>query len=366
MFGGDNNMPQKKKAAIVTIYSRLNYGNRLQNYAVQEILKEVNVEPFTIKNFSKFGMFRKKIEPKFKIGEQITNKTNLYQQKRDIFLKFNDKYINTYNKDIDINDVNKNCDFVNYFDYFIAGSDQVWNYNIKSLSELNFLPFPNNDKKISFAASLCINKIPNKFKAYYEKSLSSFKAISVRENKGKKILEKLLHKEITTLMEPILMLDRSKWQEMMAKPKNKIKKKYILMYMISDLPLINKINKYAKKNKMDIVDINNIESKYYLTDPCEFIYLIKNAEVVITDSYHAAIFAIIFNKKCQLYKRKKQYRGMNCRIKTIKELLKLEKNSYIKNHIQYLEFIYKNDIYINEQIKKEKINAINFLKNNLK
>ena len=43
-MGGENSMPEKKKVAIITIYSRLNYGNRLQNYAVQEILKNINVE----------------------------------------------------------------------------------------------------------------------------------------------------------------------------------------------------------------------------------------------------------------------------------------------------------------------------------
>lgn len=57
---------------------------------------------------------------------------------------------------------------------------------------------------------------------------------------------------------------------------------------------------------------------------------------------------------------------MNCRIDTIKELLKLEKNSYLKNGIKYIEFIYKNDIYKNKKIIQEKINAINFLKDNLK
>lgn len=359
-------MQGKKKVAIITIYSRLNYGNRLQNYAMQEILKTVNVEPFTIKNFSKFGLFRQKIDSKFKIGEQLTNKHNLFQQKREIFLKFNDKYIKTYSKDIDINDINKNYDILKDFDYFIVGSDQVWNYNIKSLSELNFLPFSNNNNKIAFAASLCVNSIPNKFKTYYKDNLSKFKAISVREYKGKRILEKLLHKEIITVIEPILMVERNEWQKIMIKPKKKINKKYILLYMISDLHINNKISKYAKKNKMDIIDINNINSKYYLTDPCEFIYLIKNAEFVITDSYHAAIFSIIFNKKCRLYKRAKEYSGMNCRVDTIKELLKIEKNSYLKNGIKCIEFMYKNDVYKNQQIIQEKINAINFLKNNLK
>ena len=67
-----------KKAAIITIYSRLNYGNRLQNYAVQELLKGIDIEPQTIKNVSKFGAFIKKIDSDFKIGEQITTKNDLY------------------------------------------------------------------------------------------------------------------------------------------------------------------------------------------------------------------------------------------------------------------------------------------------
>lgn len=57
---------------------------------------------------------------------------------------------------------------------------------------------------------------------------------------------------------------------------------------------------------------------------------------------------------------------MNCRIDTIKELLKLEKNSYLKNRREYIEFIYKNDVYKNQRVIQEKIKSENFLKNTLK
>ena len=349
------------KAAIITIYSRLNYGNRLQNYAVQEVLKELNIEPFTIKNISKFGMFRKKIDKSFKIGEQITTKNNIYQLKRDLFEIFNNKYLKVFKENINFNDIEEVKKALKGFDYFVVGSDQVWNYNIKSLSELNFLPYIDNENKIAFSASLSIDEIPDKFKDYYKKQLSKFKAISVREKQGKDILEELLERDIPLLIDPILILKRNQWEDIMTKkeiPSNK----YLLIYMINT-PIDGEIEKLASSSNTDVVDINSIDSKYFLTDPSEFIYLLKNAEYIVTDSYHAAILSIIFNKKCRLYKRKKNYSGMNCRVDTIKDLLN---NSLINETDNYLDFIYKDDIYSDSLIKEEQEKAKVFLKKYLK
>ena len=346
-----------KKAAIITIYSRLNYGNRLQNYAVQELLKGIDIEPLTIKNVSKFGAFRKKIDSDFKIGEQITTKNDLYQLKRNRFIEFNEEYLNLYEEDPNINNIEFNRKLKNYFDYFIVGSDQVWNYNIKSLSELNFLPNIESDNKIAFSASLSVDSIPKEFESYYKEYLSKFKAISVREEKAKEILERLLERKIDIVIDPILMLKKEEWEKIMKSPKEKINKKYILVYMISnEKPSIKNI-----ESNIEIVDINSINSEYFLTDPSEFIYLLKNAEYIVTDSYHAAILSIIYNKRCRLYKRNNNYIGMNCRVDTIRNIL-LEDNSNFEETEKYLDFIYKSNIYQNNKIKKEIENGKKFLK----
>ena len=363
---GGNGIKKIEKVAIVTIYSRLNYGNRLQNYAIQEILKGIGVEPFTIKNFSKFGLFRKKMDPDFTIGEQKTRQDKLYDIKKEIFLKFNEQYLQTYEKDIDMNNIYNNQNILDGFDCFVVGSDQVWNYNIKSLSELNFLPFDTDKKKISFAASLCLDSINDDFKPYYKNYLSKFSSISVREEKAKEILENLLHRDIERVIEPILMIRKNKWEEIMVKPEYELKNKYILIYMISDLPINNKITKYSQKNDFEIIDINSISSEHFLTSPNEFIYLMRNSELIITDSYHAGIFALIFNKRCQLYKRSGNYEGMNCRIDTIKELLDLDIESDFQEYEDYVEFKNEQDIYINQTIINRTNKALNFLKSNMK
>lgn len=352
-----------KKVAIITIYSRLNYGNRLQNYAVQEVLKEINVEPYTIKNISKFGVFRKKLDKQFEIGEQITTKNCIYQAKREKFLRFNAKYLNIFEKEIDQDNIENNKNILKDFDYFIVGSDQVWNYNIKSLSELNFLPYIDSDNKIAFAASLSVDEIPDEFRSYYKDNLSKFKAISVRERKGSKILEDLIEKDVPVIIDPILMLEKKAWENIMTKPINFTNKKYILIYMISNKRIDDTLIDECNKKRLELVDVNSINSKYFLTDPSEFIYILKNAEYIITDSYHAAILSIIFNRRCRLYKRSNNYSGMNCRIDTVKEIL--SSNFYDENN-QYIEFIYNDDIYKNKQIIEETQKAKVFLKKYIK
>lgn len=75
-----------KKIGIVTIYNCMNYGNRLQNYAVQEVLKEINTTPYTIVNIAERGRFRRKMESKFILNDKdkISNSMLITQKKKDL------------------------------------------------------------------------------------------------------------------------------------------------------------------------------------------------------------------------------------------------------------------------------------------
>ena len=140
-----------KKVGIFTINDDGNFGNRLQNYAVQEILKKYNIQVKTIRKESLLSRIKnnlkiciKKILPQNKYKRQI----NFNQFNKNIKFKY-------YKKDKELDKINKQ------YDYFFTGSDQVWNPNFKRMSDTDFLTFAPNQKKISFSASLTKSLINN-------------------------------------------------------------------------------------------------------------------------------------------------------------------------------------------------------------
>ena len=160
-----------KKAGIITIYGDYeNYGNRLQNYAVQECLKKLNLDPFTIKYMH--------------IGAEEEASTIDYNLDRlAAFKDFNDN-IKFYDEKIYV-DRETPEGYGNDLDYVCIGSDQIWNYNFRRIfSRKAFADFMPKVKKMAFSASIGVSNAPDKdtedYKIFAE-NLNELKAISVRE-----------------------------------------------------------------------------------------------------------------------------------------------------------------------------------------
>ena len=175
-----------KKIGIVTLYGEFNYGNRLQNYAVQKLLSKYgNVE--TIMNCYK--------RPKWKIIPYYIKKLikffiNPYNGIKAIIRKRNFKkfsqYITRTKKYQNIKKVNKKLN--KSYDYFFTGSDQVWNHQYK-IEPFFLLDFADNNKKNSISASISRENIEETAKINAKKSWMTYNAISVRENSSKKLIE---------------------------------------------------------------------------------------------------------------------------------------------------------------------------------
>jgi len=130
-----------KKIGIITINDNCNYGNRLQNYAVCEIFKKMGMDGITIKNNvnSNMQIFKEKIK---------------YIAKMFFFKKKYDRVKNfkMFNKNIKFSDycIRKDsipCNINEKYDYFVVGSDQVWNPEFGRLSDIDLLTFATNNKK---------------------------------------------------------------------------------------------------------------------------------------------------------------------------------------------------------------------------
>lgn len=296
------------KIGILTFNKTLNYGALLQMYALQTKIEE-------------FGYDCKVIDYKCEavendeIGFSLKTKKSFKQKLKNIlmykiqndnlrkFNMFNDKYINVTLNRFDKNTIS---DSENDFDRFIVGSDQVWNLELTNGDFTYFLNFLNDsDKKRSYAASLGYSKIPDKYLEENKKYLQQFCKINVREEEGKKILSSILQdKDIDVTIDPTLLLEKFKWNKILTKNSKLKNEKYILVYLpCKSKETFKLIKKFAKEKKCKIKFIHrSIYSKFGMENiksasPNEFLDLIYNAEYVITGSFHAMCFSIIFNKQ---------------------------------------------------------------------
>lgn len=255
---------------------------------------------------------------------------NLKKHRRLInFLKFN-KNIKFARFGIDKSHIIKNIN--KKYDYFITGSDQVWNPNFNRMSDIDFLVFATPEKRVAFSASFGISEIPEDMKDYYKERLLGIKYLSVREDTGKDIIENLTGREdVQVLVDPTMLLTSEEWDKVAKKPEQlKDNKKYILNYFLGELSDKRKkeIQEVAEKNDCEIINILDENSPFYQTGPSEFLYLEKNAFLICTDSFHSCVFAILFNKPFIVFDREDAMEKMNSRLETLLKKFKLEDRWY--------------------------------------
>ena len=300
-----------KKIGIITINDNNNYGNRLQNYAVQEVLKKMNLKVETIYNQKNAVIVRIKEKIKILIPLKKYNRLRCFN-------KFN-KNIKFSNYFIDLNKIVNDKIDKNY-DNFFVGSDQVWNPNFDRMSLIDFLQFASKEKRNSFSASFGVSDILEEKKEYAKKYLKEMNQISVREERAKIIVEELTGRnDVNVLVDPTMLLDIEKWENVSQKPKQLKCEKYILNYFLGELSEERKkeINRIAEENNCEIINILDKEGKFYQTGPSEFLYLEKNAFLICTDSFHSSVFAILYNRPFIVFDREDNEAKMNSRINTL-------------------------------------------------
>ena len=307
-----------KKIGILTINDNANYGNRLQNYALEQFLNNNGFDTYTIWQLNHSIIH--KILAKLKVRFQNLN----YQKRKKRFSDFNKSYLKIV--DYKIRNYKK---IVNEYDYFIVGSDQVWNYNYNCFSDEYFLKFSPKNKNISYAASFGFSKMPIDKKKIYEHGLKNFKSISVREEESVEMLKEININSILVL-DPTLLLSREEWQQIEKKPRNFTNKKYIIKSFLGELPdeYIRDIDKFIEENRFEIIDINDFSNGVNSTyTPDELLYVLNHAEYIFTNSFHISVFSIIFNKQFFVYDKKSNLdKGMNSRIDSLLKIFNISNN----------------------------------------
>lgn len=332
-----------KKNLIVTIYDECNYGNRLQNYAVYKGLSKykdsVSGRVYVIKNWYKY--FIKKAVSYIVYRLRIFVNIYGYKKRGYLFWIFSQNNIPTTL----MNFIDNEEKMSRRFDLVFYGSDQIWNPEFGP--ENCIVPKTPKEKNIALCASIGADHIPKDQIKKYKEGLSRFSHISVREDKAADIVEELTGNRPVVLIDPTLSLDMAEWEKIECRPYYKSKKywnnkKYIFLYFLGELSEARKsqIKELAEKHNADIVDATKGDICDYI-GPAEFIWLIHNSMMVITDSYHGSIFSFIFDKAFYVLDREDTEikMSMNSRFDTLFRKLDL----YDRKNNNILEYICEHD-----------------------
>lgn len=293
-FNDFHSRTYKNKVGIVTDYGYYNFGNRLQNYALRTTIKSMGYKAINI------SMIRRGDNTKilFNLLTKIWNRrkyTDIHQKSiYNASIKSGEKnYFFAYNE--------KSYDEIESFNSIILGSDQIWNFNYQG-SNLPFmlgLPF-NNNNVFSYACSFGVDVISEQYAELYRDGFKSLKAIGVREKNGIDLIKKLGYESELNL-DPTLLLTKDDWNLSIKKyAKIKVPSNYILFYGL--LIDFDKSIIPCKFNGLHIISIFDSNSQYYSSNQFDFVNLIKNADLIITDSFHAVSFSFIYQKKIIILK----------------------------------------------------------------
>jgi len=306
-----------KKIAIVTINS-FNFGNRLQNYALQHAIESLGYSAETIKR----GRY---IWDDRALLDRIKNTVRtILGTKKGLYISFDKKYIKYSKYYATPNTIDENV--IDDYDFFIAGSDQIWNpYYSNFVGLCDLLAFAPQKKRISYAASFGVEAVPEEKKKVYSEEISKFKAVSVRESKGVEIARELGYEEAKLVLDPTLLLSEMDWSAIAQKPRKAPDKKYMLVYLLGGCgeKAAKEIEEQTTLEKIDILK-KNPKDREPAVGPAEFLWLIKNAELVMTDSFHATVFSILFRKPIRVFQR--DGINMSSRIRSLAEVLGLSHN----------------------------------------
>lgn len=304
-----------KKIGIVTITSSrvnsYNYGNILQNYALTKYLESLGFYVETVYYSSTVPEFtlNKQIEKKDRniiqfiddvhriVTRKIYNKKLIKKTKERewLFNDFINNYIiytsETFTENSDLRKLNSN------YDYFVTGSDQVWNPYYEGSNEYFYLGFADKNKRITYAPSFGVGMIPNEMKEKMKVWLRQIPKISIRESEGKDILSSVFGIEAELVVDPVFLLDKNQWLKIARK--SDIDRKYFVVYILGKKTIETKkyIKRLEKMYRLKAVDLyTRDDPKSMFCGPGEFINLIANAEFVVTDSFHGTAFSIIFER----------------------------------------------------------------------
>ena len=296
-----------KKIGILTFWGVPNYGAFAQAYALNKLLKKYYAN-YEVKHLAYLhkrhrDLYFKKRKPTLSSLKSILS----FRFYKEYIKYFMDSKIRYPEFEQDWNSIDHIC-FADEkkleksnFDVIVTGSDAIWEYSIPEFGDDVHL-IGNNlncSRLVSYAASFGDMNPNDDFKSFIKNGLECYDAISVRDDNSKIIVDNILNRKCSeVVLDPTLVYDFKSDSDI---PKSKYDN-YILVYG-NDFPkeLIDSVIKYAKDNELTIIGAGLAPDwcDIKLTDigPKAWIGMFKDAEFVVTCTFHGLMFSINFEKK---------------------------------------------------------------------
>lgn len=355
------------KVGIVTITGGDNYGNKLQHYAVIQILQAHGYECDTVQDVTargfataaysvdlrhklsprhirsavnsrlKYRYFRKNSDENLLKNIRRANKNRnhyleLQKRRKRIFQEFADRYL-PFGELTVCATRRADKEVVDSYDAFVCGSDQVWNPHYFNTSPVRFLQFAPKHKRVALSPSFGVNSIPNERVEAYTRYLEGMEHLSVREQQGARIIADLTGREVPVIVDPTVMLDAQQWEKIERKPEGFGDEPFLLTYFLGgkSKEYSEQIKKIASQRGLRIINLLDItEEESYLYGPQEFIYLMHNASFVCTDSFHGTVFSILFKRELWAFSRLESGFSGDNRVLTLLQKLEIMDCLYSK------------------------------------
>lgn len=298
------------KIKTITCHDVYNLGASLQAYALQSYLLSlghdveiIHYKPDYLSNHHKLWLvanpkFNKPFIKQLYLLAKLPGRLIALKRKK-VFDKFTSKYLRLTRRYNSYEELKKDAPKA---DCYIAGSDQIWNTLFRNGRDAAFyLDFGNqNTKRISYAASFATPEIVPEYRKFVEEKLKRINHISIRERISLPILESLGRKDGVAVCDPVFLLNKKEWEQNIEC--DKYKQPYILVYLTNKSSLIENIAKIvAQRTGWKIYLVGAIRERYankcfINVGPFDFVRLIRDAKFVISNSFHATAFSIIFDK----------------------------------------------------------------------
>ena len=317
------------KIGILTIHFGYNYGSVLQSFALNRYLNNQGMNAFTIDYIPERCDFWRSYFPHgnksivFRFAINLLKFPSKFLMNNICYYFFRRNVIHTEK----ITDKNKLSNLNRKFDLFLVGSDQVWNYvynqECQNVYYLNFT----NRPKISYAASFGMDSIDEEYVDELRQKLQEFNFISVREDSAVSIVN-ALGIPCTRDIDPVFLLEKDSWREFAGR-KSRFSR-YVFVYALGgeEKSCIDYAFKIAKNKGLKVVVLcfkrvidKRVDRIIMYASPKRFVQLIRDADFVVTNSFHGTSFSLILNKQFFVVERSKY----NTRIDSILTLTGLQK-----------------------------------------
>lgn len=375
-------------------YTQNNYGSKLQALATIKMFDRLGLDyeiirynkkslRFYLKSIPRFfnwvfindrylqiqRMVEFKKHPKVKAQVEIRNRT--FDSFDTYFSEHLSKVYGSYEE------LKRECPKM--YDKVITCSDQLWSPSALGSGFYNLMFVPEQARKISWASSFGVSKIPWYQKGRTRKYLRRIEYISVRENRGAEIVKELTGRDVPVLMDPVFVFNKDEWNELFPLEKSEWES-YIFCYFLGQNPEHRAAAKaLAEKTGLKIVTLRHLDEYVdedehfgdvapYDVDPVRFLNLLRNATYICTDSFHGTAFSIIFEKQFLVFDRynNQSSNSKNSRVESVCVNVGLTNRRYTDiEHIFEMMEQQIDYVAVTKKVDQYRVNTIQYLKNTL-